>query len=291
MSEIKLGFEMRKIRLSLDMILPVRQIKDPEKHVERYKTIRASLKEIGLVEPLVVYPQKGGPGKYLLLDGHLRYFALKELGQTAADCLIATDDECFTYNARISRLAPIQEHKMIVKAVNNGVSPERIAAALNMPVRIVRASMNLLDGIHEGAADLLKDKNMSPKTIRLLKKVKEVRQIEIAELMVNYNNFTLGYVEALILGTPKDQQANPDEPKKKTGLSAETIARMEQEMETLEQDLKGVEETYGENMLNLTLARGYIKKLLENAKVVRYLNANYHDICAEFESITAAETL
>lgn len=291
MSEVKLGFEMRKIQLSLDVILPVRQVKDPEKRVGRYKTIRASLKEIGLVEPLVVYPQKGGRGKYLLLDGHLRYFALKELGQTVADCLIATDDESFTYNARISRLAPIQEHKMIVKAVNNGVSPDRIAAALNLPLRIVRAFMNLLDGIHEGAADLLKDKNMSPKTIRLLKKVKEVRQIEIAELMVNYNNFTIGYVEALILATPKDQQANPDEPKKKTGLSPEAIARMEQEMDTLERDLKAVEATYGENMLNLTLARGYIKKLLDNAKVVRFLNANHSDIFAEFESITAAETL
>jgi hypothetical protein len=28
-------------------------------------------------------------------------------------------------------------------------------------------------------------------------------------------------------------------------------------------------------MLNLTLARGYFKKLLENAKVVRFLNGNY----------------
>ena len=121
MSEVKIGFEMRKIRLSLAVILPVRQMKDPQKNVRRYKTIRASIKEVGLVEPLVVYPQKGGAGTYLLLDGHLRYFALKELGETEADCIIANDDESFTYNARISRLAPIQEHKMIVKAVRNGV--------------------------------------------------------------------------------------------------------------------------------------------------------------------------
>ena len=133
MSDAKIGFEMRKIRLSLADILPVRQIKDPQKNIRRYKTIRASIKEVGLVEPLMVHPQKGGAGTYLLLDGHLRYFALKELGETEADCIIANDDESFTYNARISRLAPIQEHKMIVKAVRNGVRPERIAAALNIP--------------------------------------------------------------------------------------------------------------------------------------------------------------
>jgi ParB-like chromosome segregation protein Spo0J len=291
MTDIRVGFEMRKIRLSLAVILPVRQIKDPQKNIRRYRTIRASIKEVGLIEPLMVHPQKDGSGTYLLLDGHLRYFALKELGDTEADCIIANDDESFTYNARISRLAPIQEHKMIVKAVQNGVRPERIAAALSLPVRDVRAAMTLLDGIHEEAADLLKDKGISPKAIRLLKKVTAVRQIEIAELMVSANNFTTGYADALILGTPKDQLANPDEPKRKEGLSPEEIGRMEQEMETLEHDLKSVEASYGENMLNLTLARGYVKKLIDNAKVVRFLNTNHADILSEFEAIAAAESL
>ncbi len=44
-------------------------------------------------------------------------------------------------------------------------------------------------------------------------------------------------------------------------------------------------------MLNLTTARGYIKKLLENARVVRFLTANYGEILSEFESIAAVETL
>ncbi len=291
MSDAKIGFEMRKIRLSLAAILPVRQIKDPQKNIRRYRTILASIKEVGLVEPLVVHPQKGKSGTYLLLDGHLRYFALKDLGETEADCIIAHEDECFTYNARISRLAPIQEHKMIVKAVHNGVRPERIAAALNIPVGNVRASMTLLDGIHEEAADLLKDKGISPKAIRFLKKVTGVRQIEIAELMVSANNFTAGYAEALILGTPKDQLTNPEEPKRKEGLSPEEIGKMEQEMEGLEHDLKAVEESYGEDMLNLTLARGYVKRLVENAKVVRFLTANYSDILSEFQDVAAAESL
>ena len=222
-------------------ILPARQIKDPQKNISRYRTIRDSIKEVGMVEPLVVYPQKGAAGKYLLLDGHLRLFALKELGETEADCIIANDDECFTYNARVNRLNPIAEHKMIMKAVHNGVRPERIAAALNMAVRDVKSSMSLLDGIHEEAADLLKDKAISPKAIRLLRKVTGVRQIEIAELMVSANNFTKGYAEALVLGTPKDQLANPEEPKKKQGMTREEIAKMELEMETLERDLKAVE--------------------------------------------------
>jgi ParB/RepB/Spo0J family partition protein len=291
MNDMKIGFEMRKIRVPLADILPVRQVKDPQKNIRRYRTIRESIKEVGLIEPLVVHPQKGAPGKYLLLDGHLRYVALQELGETEADCIIANDDESFTYNARVNRLNPIAEHKMIMKAVNNGVRPERIAAALNMSVRDVKASMSLLDGIHEEAADLFKDKAISPKAIRMLRKVTGVRQIEIAELMVSANNFTKGYAEALVLGTPKDQLANPNEPKKKEGMTREDIAKMEQEMESLERDLKAVEQSYGENMLNLTCARGYVRKILDNAKVVRFLNTNHPDLFAEFESIAAAEAL
>ena len=291
MNEMKIGFEMRKILLALEDISPMRQIKDLHKGVMRYKKILASIKEVGLVEPLVVYPQKDAPGKYLLKNGHLRYVALKELGETSADCIIATDDECYTYNARVSRLPPIQEHKMIVKAVKDGVSPERLSAALNMPVHVVKASINLLNGIHEQAVELLKDKNISPPAIRLLKRVNGMRQIEIADLMVTHNNFFTGYAEALVLGTVPDQLANPGEPKKKKGMSAEDIARMENEMESLERDLKTVTDNYTENMFTLQTAQTYIKNLLKNAKVIRYLNANHTEIYTEFETIAAAESV
>jgi hypothetical protein len=124
-----------------------------------------------------------------------------------------------------------------------------------------------------------------------LKKVTGLRQIEIAEFMVNANNFGVGYAEAMVYGTSKDQLVNPDEPKKKAGLTPEEAARMEQEMESLEKDFKAVEAAYTENMMNLTLARTYIKSLLKNAKVIRYLSANHAEYLAEFEAIVAAETV
>ena len=97
MNDVKLAFEMRRIRLSLVDILPARLMKDPQGNIKRFRTIRASIKEVGMIEPMVVYPQKGATGKYLLLDGHLRLFALKDLEETEAECIIASDDECFTH--------------------------------------------------------------------------------------------------------------------------------------------------------------------------------------------------
>ena len=289
-NEMRLGFEMKTKELSLELILPIRKIKSPH-NLRRYQAIVKSIREVGMIEPLVVHPQKDKSGTFLLLDGHLRIFALKQLGKIVAECIISNDDECFTYNARINRLPPIQCHKMIVKAIRNGVNPERLATALDMPLNVVRGLIEVVDGITEGAANLLKDKNISEKAIRLLKKVKPLRQIEIAELLVSANNYSLGYVEALILGTPSDQRMNPAEPKKKTGLSAEELAGMEREMESLEKDFKAVKASFTENMMCLTCARGYIKKLLNNAKVVRFLNANFSDIISGFEGIVAAEAL
>ena len=237
MSTPKIGFELEKISLPLERLLPVRQIKDTEKQFVRYRAILASIKEVGLIEPLAVYPQKktkGEPNAFLILDGHMRFFALKELGIPTATCLVSTDDESFTYNARVNRLAPIQEHKMIMKAIQSGIAPERISSTLNMKLEKVLSTMNLLDGVHAEAVDLLKDKQICPDAIRILKKVSSMRQIEMAELMIATGNFTHGYAQALLMGTPKDQRLNPDAPKKIAGLSPEDVARMEQEMENVE---------------------------------------------------------
>jgi hypothetical protein len=281
---------MKTIELPLEVILPIRKIKSPH-NLRRYQAIVKSMREVGMIEPLVVHPQKDKSGTFILLDGHLRLLALKQIGKTVAECIISNDDECFTYNARINRLPPIQCHKMIVKAIRNGVNPERIASALDMPLNVVRALIELLDGITEEAANLLKDRNISEKGIRLLKKVKPLRQIEIAEVLVSANNYSIGYIEALILGTPSDQRVNSGEHKKKTGLSTEELAGMEREMESLEKDFKTVKTSFTENMMCLTCARGYIKKLLDNAKVVRFLNANYSDIFSGFENIVATEAM
>lgn len=288
MKEPERGFEMESIVLPLSEILPIRLVQDPEGKVTRYKAIRSSIQEVGLVEPLIVSRTQG---KFILVDGHLRLYALKELGMTQAECLVSTDDESFTYNARISRLAPIQEHKMILKAVRDGLTAERIATALNLRIRDIQESLRLLDGIHEEVVDLLKDKQIAPGAIKALKKVTAVRQIEIAELMVSTNTFTKNYVGALLIGTPKHQLLNPGQPKVAKGMTVEEIARLEEEMETLHTDFRAIETTYGDNMLNLTVARSYVKKLLENPKVTRFLKTRHEDLLSEFEILAAKELL
>ena len=55
-------------------------------------------------------------------------------------------------------------------------------------------------------------------------------------------------------------------------------------------DLRAVEESHGRNVLNLVLVVGYLKKLLDNARVVRYLSQHSAEILAEFQVIVDAKS-
>ncbi|MFZ4779835.1 MAG: plasmid partitioning protein RepB C-terminal domain-containing protein [Terrimicrobiaceae bacterium] len=289
----KVAFEMRVIQVPLDALLPTRHFNDVQKKgFVRYRTILASIREVGLIEPLSVSPQKGKTkGTFFINDGHIRYYALKELKVDKVSCIVAKEDESYTYNSKVSRLCPIQENAMIMKAIGNGVSPEKIARTLNISIKTIRSHMGLLDGIHAEAVEMLKDKHLNPAVFWVMKKVKPMRQMEMAEMMIRSNTYTKPYAEALLAGTPKDQLLNPEQPKKIVGLKPEDVARMEAEMEIIERDFKLAENNYSDNVLHLTLIRGYIKKLVENERVAKFLTKRYAEIFGEFQAVAALEAL
>jgi len=290
---VKMGFEPATLTLPLDRLLRTRALPAAAKQSERYKRIVASIREVGVIEPLVVHPQKGGgePRQYVILDGHLRVEALLELGRNEAPCIVSRDDEGFTYNRHVSRLAPIQEHFMLLKALSEGVPEERLARALNVDVKRLREKRDLLRGVCAEAVEILKEKEIGAEALRYIRMVKPLRQIEMAELMAATNNYTLAYARALYLATPKDNLADPERPKEAEGVSSVDIARMEKEMETLERDFRLVEDSYGKNVLNLVVARNYLARLLSNARVARFLSQHHPEILAEFQKIVDAASL
>lgn len=277
-------------KIKLNSILPLHRITPGTRRTQKYQRIVSSIKEIGIIEPLVVHPQEKS-SQFMLLDGHLRYDILKEAGEESVDCLIALDDEAFTYNHKISRLTAIQEHFMLMKAVQSGVSEEAIASALNIDVAKIREKKNLLNGICKEAVELLKGKDANAGTFRQLRKAKPMRQIEMAELMCAASNFSVGYVKCLIAATAQEQLVESGQNKESTGLSPGDIARMEREMESISKDFKQLEKTHGKNVLNLVVVAAYIKKLLENARVVKFLANNHAEYLTEFQNLAESKNL
>lgn len=290
-TSVRLACEPKIITVPVESILPVKKLAPTIHKTDKYRRIAASIREIGIIEPLVVYPQASGATQYILLDGHIRLEILKDLGQSTVNCLVARDDEGFTYNHKVNQLSAIQEHFMIMEAIRRGVSEERIAKTLDVDVAAIRRKRDLLDGVCPEAVQLLKEKRASDGAFREIRKVKPMRQIEMAELMVASNNFSARYAQCLFAATPQGQLLEPDKPKEVRGLTPEDMSRMERELESVSLDLRQIEESHGRNVLNLVLVIGYLKKLLDNARVVRYLSQRNAEILAEFQKITETKSL
>lgn len=281
---IKQGFQEKLIELGVEELLTTKSISIYAMKCRKYGQVLSSIREVGLIEAPVVAPLKKGKG-YLLLDGHLRIMALKELGVERVSCLISTDDETYTYNKYINRLSAIQEHRMIMKAIQSGVSEEKLARALNLDISTIRNKKCLLEGICPEAVELLKDKSVPEPVFRVLKKMKAPRQINAAMLMNDQNKFTSSYAKALLDATPANQLVNKGRPKKETPAILARQARLEEESLALSREIGSLKEQYGTAMIDMTSMQAYLKSLLGNEAVAKYLRELHGPIHDKFKEI------
>ncbi len=118
-----------------------------------------------------------------------------------------------------------------------------------------------------------------------------MRQIEMAEIMNRMHNYSKPYAAGLVSRTKPELLIERRKPKKAARPKPEGLAQMELEMRALEQDILQIDESYGRDVVNLTIARSYVKRLLGNAKIVKYLAAKHADVLTEFQKIQEAGTL
>jgi len=175
---------------------------------------------------------------------------------------------------------------MILRAIERGVSEDRLAAALNVKIDSIRRRRRLLDGICEDAATLLEDKVVSIITFDTLKKMGPERQVEVAQNMVAMNKFTISYAKTLLAGTPDSQLAAGRRRLKPRGVTDEQIVLMQRESATLDREFRLIEESYGPDHLDLVLAKGYIGRLVSNSQISRYLEQHHKEILSELLQIT-----
>ena len=289
--QVSMGFDPNGLLVPIANILPLKQFRPSLKVSQKFQQVLASVQELGIIEPLIVFPQKGKADSYFLLDGHVRLEVLKQMGSTHARCLISTDDESYTYNKRVNRISTIQEHLMILNAIRSGISEEKIARVLSVNIAKIREKRDLLRGICQEAADILKNRQIAPGAFSYIRKMKPLRQIEVAELLSTANNFGIPYVKALLAATPPRMLLNSDKSKIVQGLTAEEVDKMEKEMETLQSDLKSIEASYGNEVLNLVLARAYVAKLIGNARIFRYLGLHHADTLKELQKVSEGSSL
>lgn len=285
MSLPQAAFAPRVHTIELNKILALRIITTNMRSSRKYRAIASSMQELGMVEPLVVHPAPNESGNYLLLDGHLRADILRAQGESTARCLIAKDDEAYTYNKHINPLSTIQEHHMLMKALNDGVNEERIARVLHIDLKTLRQKRELLVGICPEAADLLKDKPITPSCFAVFRKMTPLRQIEAAELMVTISNYSAVLAKTILAASTPDQLVKPNSPKAPKALTPEQIAHLEHEMANSQAGLAALKDNYGAERLELQVACRYLNTVLGNPRLRKYLSKQHPDLLKELEQI------
>jgi ParB-like chromosome segregation protein Spo0J len=282
---VQAAFERFILSLPVSVIRPQREVTPSVRKSAFYKQIAASLEHIGLIEPLVVF-EKPGTG-YLLLDGHLRLEIMKSMKWSEVRCIIARDDEAYTYNKRVNYVPPVAQHFMLLEVLKNGVSEERVAAALNVDIHTVRLKRDLLKGICAEVVDLLHDRHLNAQVFAILRRMKPLRQIEATEHMIASDTFSVIFAKAILAFTKPEMLVDPDSKRTIQAQSAAGKALLENESDGLLRDLKAVEDSYGADVLTLTVSCGYLERLLENSKVTKYLERNHLDTLRALRALLA----
>jgi hypothetical protein len=174
---------------------------------------------------------------------------------------------------------------MIRRAIESGVSKERLARAFNVNLTSINRRINLLAGICPQAIALLQDKEFPADLTRVLRNMKPSRQVEAVELMVASNTITMAHADALLKATPPEQRNDAPSVAKQKAPSMEQLVKLEKEMSQVQTRYQDAEQHYGSDLLNLVLAKGYLTKLLNNESVKSFIERQEPEILEHFELV------
>ncbi|MCA9287116.1 MAG: ParB N-terminal domain-containing protein [Phycisphaerales bacterium] len=264
-------------------VIQLRPLRDRKVAKREYDRIVASIKAVGLVEPLVVFPENGD---YVILDGVQRYRALVELGVEVAPCIMGKQREAFTGNRMVNRVSPVQEHRMIEKALDE-VDESVIAAALGVATLDHRLKKSLLKQLHAEVASAYDAGKITRACAREFTHVKPQRQKEILRTMETYKDFSTTFARTLVVKTPAAQRENRgrkhnpwDRKTQRKNDLLKKLAEAEQKHDFYSQLYK----QYTADLLRLAI---YARSLVTNTRLREYLNQNHPAIVSRFETIIA----
>lgn len=257
---------------SIDILSPSRSIPVNIRSSNKYKQILTSIAEIGLIEPIMIFITENGEHK--ILDGHLRIEALKDLEVTHAHCLISPIEDTYSYNKRVNHLTILQEQRMLQKAVESGVSVEKLCAVLGLSQGIINTRLRISEGISKEALALLADKNVSQNVFDVLRKINLHKQMDFVSTMVTLNNFTKKFALSMLHALPAEYLVRKPDNAPDDKDMIKTLARLEKEMAALQVETQDIENEFAENNLNLMVVRSYIAKLLSKNEIIHWLYDN-----------------
>jgi RepB plasmid partitioning protein len=133
--------------------------------------------------------------------------------------------------------------------------------------------------------EILRNSHMTEDAFAVLRKMKPIRQIEAAEHMLASGTYSVVFAKALLEVTRPELLVETPTARKPDAKSTGARVMLEQETDFLLRDLKAVKDSYGTDILILTVSCGYIERLLENGRVERHLSKHHPDTLNALRSL------
>lgn len=243
--------------------------------------IEASLRAVGLIEPLIVFPQGDN---YEILDGCLRYHILLEMGVETVPCLIGHQREAFTGNRMVNQLSASQEMRMLRKSLEE-LDEKTIANALGMVGITHRLNISLLKKLDPLVVKAFETNKLNLQCAKELANVKPERQVEILRLMESCNDYSVTFARGLVLKTPVAKRAKIHGGRSPWSRAEEQKSDLLKKLREAEQQqdfYSGLYRQYTTNLLKLVI---YVRSLLAHERVRQYLQEHHTQQLAVFEQI------
>ncbi|PWV69340.1 ParB-like nuclease family protein [Pantoea ananatis] len=288
---IKYCFNEKTVSFRLSDLIYTKKLPTNYKSSQKYIQIKSTISALGLVEPILIYID-GADGTAKILDGHLRIEALKDIGEERVACLVSTVYDTYTPNKKVNRITIIQIQKMLKEAVRVGVPEDMLCSALNISSDSLKSNLSVLKGICPEVIELFNDRDIPKNTFMILKRMIPFRQIECANIMIKFDNYSKIFAQSLYHSSSPELLNDKSKPNidERSG-NRKAIERLEKEMAQVHFDTQKIKENYGSNSLKLTIVISHIKKILENPKVFHWLLRNKQDYLSELTKISDIEKL
>jgi ParB family chromosome partitioning protein len=245
------------------------------------KRIEASLRAVGLIEPLIVFPQGDN---YEILDGCLRYRILLEMGVETVPCLIGHQREAFTGNRMVNQLSASQEMRMLRKSLEE-LDEKTIANALGMSGISHRLNISLMDKLDATVVKAFEASKLNLQCAKELAHVKPERQAEILKLMESCNDYSVTFARGLVLKTPVAKRAKLNgkrTPWTQADEKKNDLLKKLREAEQQQDFYSGLYRQYTTNLLKLVI---FVRTLVANPRIKQFLRENHPQQLEVFEQI------
>jgi hypothetical protein len=267
--------------IDLNLLKPLHEREINLKSHLGFRKIVASMKAVGLLEPVSVYQENG---HYLILDGYLRYKACQELEIETVPCMVFKDKQAYVFNRNVNRLSAFQEIRMLRKSLET-IDEPTIAQAFGMKSIRHRLAPNLIKQLHAEVVAAFKENQLTRPAAMEMTSVLPARQAEVLEEMRRVGDFSPSFCRALVIQTPEPQR-NAKRPYRRPWAENDSKKRdMVTRLEHAEQQhdfYSGLYRQYSTDLMKLVF---YVRKIISNPKVEKHLAAQHPDVLARFREV------